>query len=83
MFGASTTKPDLARFEVRYTVAGQEYCIEMRGLSAFHVRDNWDRKGSKLLSVEEVSARTELTNGSVIRGNGSPREKMRSLRPPP
>jgi len=43
----------LSRFLVTYRVAGKEYQITMRGISAMHIRLAWDRPGSVLLRVEE------------------------------
>jgi len=54
MLNYSRRPPDqLARFLVTYRIAGDEYQIVMRGISAMHIRMAWDRPGSALVRVEE------------------------------
>jgi hypothetical protein len=43
----------LARFLVSYVIAGRSYCITLPGQSAAAVRQNWNRPGSRLISVVE------------------------------
>ena len=43
----------IARFLVSYAIASRSYCITLPGQSAAAVRHNWQRPGSRLLSVIE------------------------------
>ncbi len=45
-----------ARFAITYTINGRRYRITMPGISACHVRRDWNRPGAELLSVEECEA---------------------------
>lgn len=43
----------LARFLVSYAIGPRSYCITLPGQSAAAVRQNWQRPGSRLLSIVE------------------------------
>ena len=46
----------IARFLVSYAIGSHSYCITIPGQSAASVRQNWQRPGSRLLSVVECDS---------------------------